>query len=191
MASSQPQTTTVTLKPMKATWDTVTLPAQPADTTTVLDLKTLYARQTGCPVDKIKLLLNKRPCTDLKTLKDLLPHPLPATADFTLMIMGTHLPATQTPATDPNTAASSPAIELPDPTTLHPAAAAPVPSPQDPAPLSERVEGSVPAHGPETATAMLQSDQFWADLHDFLIQRLKNESEGERLLRLFKQAAQA
>lgn len=169
---------------MKATSEPLSLPSQPLDTT-VLDLKNQYAAKSGLDVYKIKMLLNKRPCADLKTLKDLLPEPAPADVDFTLMIMG----GFSSPAAPSTPAAASPAIELPDPT----AKAAPIPASTDPAPLSERAEGKAEStpHPAETTKEMLKNDEFWSDLKAFLIQRLRDESEGERLAQLFKNAAQA
>jgi len=167
---------------MKATYEPLTLSSQPADTT-VLDLKTQYSTKTGLDTRIIKMLYNKRPCGDLKTLKELLPTPTPDSVDFTLMIMGGAM-GTSSPA-----AAASPAIELPDPA----AKAAPVPAPTDPAPLSERAEGlaETAAHADDTAGDMLKTDDFWSDLESFLVQRLKDESEGERLLTIFKKAARS
>lgn len=164
---------------MKASSDPLTLPDQSIDTT-VLDLKTQYAAKMGLDVYKIKMLLNKRPCQDLKTLKDILPTPTPADAEFTLMIMG-GFSAAAAPSTPP-AKAPSPAIQSPesssqpDPTTSSTASA----------PLSERAqEDSVPAH----ISAPLIDDEFWADLTSFLVQRLKDQAEGERLSNLFRRAA--
>jgi hypothetical protein len=36
---------------------------------------------------------------------------------------------------------------------------------------------------------MLQNDEFWADLKDFLVQRLRDEDQGERLVGLFRKAS--
>lgn len=35
----------------------------------------------------------------------------------------------------------------------------------------------------------LETDDFWEDLKGFLIQRLKDEHEGERLAKIFREAA--
>ncbi|KAL1304448.1 hypothetical protein AAFC00_003444 [Neodothiora populina] len=179
--AATPKTVSVNLKPMKSSQGSLSLPSQLLDTT-VLDLKTQYASKHGLDVYKIKMLLNKKPCPDLKTLKDLLPSPPPASVDLTLMIMGGFSsPAPSSPAP------ASPAIELPDPT----AGAASVPASSDPAPLSERAEGQAETlpHTEETAADMLSNDAFWGDLKSFLIQRLRDESEGERLAGIFRQAA--
>ncbi|PTB79231.1 hypothetical protein M440DRAFT_1370974 [Trichoderma longibrachiatum ATCC 18648] len=49
----------------------ISLPPLPLSTS-VLDLKTAVHAQTRIPVDKMKLLLNKRPVADSKVLKELL-----------------------------------------------------------------------------------------------------------------------
>lgn len=168
---------------MKASSESMNLTEQPVDTT-VLDLKNQYAAKSGLDVTKIRVLLNKRPCSDLKTLKDLLPDSTTAQIDFTLMIVGG---ASSTPSAPSTPAVSSPAVEIPDPT----AKAAPLSASTDPAPLSEHAASNSEsaAHAADTPKEMLKSDEFWSDLKAFLVQRLKNESEAERLTTLFTQAA--
>lgn len=174
-AGQQPQSVNVTLKALKGS-DQIQLPDQ-SPNTTVLDLKNHYAQKYSLDVSKIKVLLNKRPCTDLKTLKDLLSDPLPPQADFSIMLLGGA--STSSPA--PTPAPASPAQQVPDPQTL----------PPDSAPLSEhaQAEADIIPHAHDTATQMLQSDEFWTDLKDFLVQRLRDEDQGERLIRLFRQAS--
>ena len=81
----------------------------------------------------------------------------------------------------PSPAPASPAIQVPDPQTL----------PPDSAPLSEHAmaEADAGQRANDTASQMLQSDEFWTDLKDFLVQRLRDESQGERLVRVFRQAS--
>lgn len=53
------------------------------------------------------------------------------------------------------------------------------------APLSESagiVAGDAPMSG-------VIDEAFWGDLRDFLVQRLRDEGEGERLLGVFRRAA--
>lgn len=178
-------TIAVTLKPMKAGSDTVELASQSPDVT-VLDLKTQYAQKTSNDVGKIKLLYNKRPASDLKTLKELLPDPTPKTAELSVMILGAP-GITAAVAAPPQVA--SPAIQVPDPST--------VPSKMDidstPAPLSEKAETAAVSVSTEKGSTsdVLQSDEFWKDLEDFLVQRLKDQSEGQRLTGLFRTASKS
>ncbi|GAB7342546.1 hypothetical protein MBLNU457_g0724t2 [Dothideomycetes sp. NU457] len=182
-----PATISVTLKPMKGPSEAVTLSSQDANTT-VLDLKTQYATQASLDISKVKLLYNKRPASDLKTLKELLPTPTPSSVEFSVMVLGggsgasgISTPPVYTPA------ASSPAVEIPDPTSVPTKA-----DRQAPAPLSEKAEQIAEAASStaQHAAGVLKSEQFWLDLKDFLMQRLRDEQEGERLMGLFRSASQ-
>ena len=169
------QSVNVILKPLKGS-DQLDLQAQPPNTT-VLELKAQYAEKFSLDKTKIKLLLNKRPCTDLKTLKDILPDPLPTKADFSVMLLA----GASTPSQASTPAPASPAVKADDSQKL----------PPDSAPLSEHAQAEAEAlpHAHDTATQMLQNDEFWADLKDFLVQRLRDEDQGERLVRIFRKAS--
>lgn len=177
---------TVNLKPMKAGSEALDLPSQDVNVT-VLEMKSKYAEKTGVEVSKIKLLYNKRPASDLKTLKELLPEPAPKNVELSVMILSA--PGNASPATASTPQVSSPAIEVPDPASI--AGKMDVDS-APPAPLSEQAEALAGAAAKTVGSTVgvLQSEQFWADLKDFLVQRLKDEGEGERLLALFKGASQ-
>src|ERR1700761_5417342 len=90
------QTITATLKPMRV-GETVTIEDITLNTT-IHDLKSQYAQRSGQPLDKIKLLLNKKPAADLKTLKEL---GVEGDAELSVMIMAT---------------GTTPAVEKGDPT---------------------------------------------------------------------------
>jgi hypothetical protein len=111
-------------------------------------------------VSKIKLLHNKKPTSDSKTLKDLLGDAADTTkeVEFSVMVMGGGAVGKATPSPS-----SSPAIEIPQPDMT-------------PAPV---------AQGPSGAE-LLKSTAFWDDLKGFLQQRLKDEGEAARLASLFK-----
>ncbi|KAK5137690.1 hypothetical protein LTR04_004427, partial [Oleoguttula sp. CCFEE 6159] len=122
-SSAAPPTTSVTLNPMRAAAaQPVTLASQ-ALSTSIHAIKTLYAAQTGTSVDKIKLLLHKKPCADSKTLKELLPDGDADAAralEFGVMLLGgaVPLPAATSPSLSSPAAgeARTPALESPDPT---------------------------------------------------------------------------
>ncbi|EME81773.1 uncharacterized protein MYCFIDRAFT_139148 [Pseudocercospora fijiensis CIRAD86] len=155
------KTISATLKPMKA-GETVTLPNIALDST-IFDLKSQYASQTGLQQDKIKLLLNKKPAQDLKTLKDL---GVEKDVEFSIMILGG---AGSTPR------AHSPAMEVDEKT---------------PAPESEKaaVEAEKMDTSDDSPESIINTDHFWSDLQGFLTTRLKDEAQGERLSKLFRQA---
>ena len=145
---------TVTVKNVKG-GEPVSLPRQPLSVS-AFDLKTAYAKEAGVPVDKVRLLFNKKPVADSKTLKDVLgPAAGKPSAEvaFSAMVMGGAVAA-------PAKAASLPA-EAPEPDTMAQQAA---PSGQE----------------------LLETEDFWSDLKSFLTQRIKDDAEGERLVDMFR-----
>ena len=146
--------------------------------TSIHDLKTQYATKTNQPLDKVKLLLNRKPAGDLKTLKEL---GVNENVELRVMVMG---------GTAGTPAASSPSVEKTEPPLP---AAAPPPDKMDidtAAPESEKAQleaqgRAIPA---TTADGILQSEQFWTDLKGFLVQRLRDPTEGERLAGVFREA---
>lgn len=165
--------------------ETVTLPDTTLDTT-IHDLKTQYAEKTGAALDKIKLLLNKKPAADLKTLKELGVKEGAGNVELSVMLMGS---GGGTPA------AQSPAVEKGDPTVSAPTAPPTADDkmdidPKSSAPMSEKAEMEAEKVAPqaETAQDILKTEEFWADLKGFLAQRLRSQDEGEALIGLFREA---
>lgn len=168
--------------------ETVTLPSTTLDTT-IHDLKTQYAEKTGASLDKIKLLLNKKPAADLKTLKDLGVSAEKKDVELSVMVMGGG--GGNTPGMQ------SPAVEKADPTV---SAAPPVAAtggddkmdidPKASAPFSEKAEMEAEKAAPrvETAKDILQTEEFWGDLKGFLAQRLRSQDESEALVGIFREA---
>ncbi|KAI0602180.1 cell-cycle control medial ring component-domain-containing protein [Biscogniauxia sp. FL1348] len=56
--------------------------------TSLLDVKTSVSRETGIPVDKLKMLYNKKPVPDSKVLKDLVAGKDETAIEFTVMVIG-------------------------------------------------------------------------------------------------------
>jgi hypothetical protein len=159
--------------------ETVTLSGVALDST-IYDLKTQYAAKSGSQQDKIKLLLNKKPAADLKTLKDL---GVEADAELSVMIMG-GATATSPAATSVVEEKASPAAAaVPSPQTVDPAASAP----NSERAQAEAGETKAPL-GPATAAEFLKTDEFWSDLQAFLSQRLRDEDEAKVLAGVFKEA---
>lgn len=196
-AQTKAKTITATLKPMR-TGETVTLSDVSLDSS-IHDLKTQYAAKTSHPQDKIKLLLNKKPAADLKTLSEL---GVDGNVEFSVMLMGggASTPGVASPAV------SSPAAEKADP-----AASIPSPSLQPPPTVSqadkqvvdegasfpgsekaqvqaESAPAPKPAAGGPSGPGALNTGEFWQDLEDFLTQRIRDKEEAERLNKLFKMA---
>ncbi len=145
--------------------------------TTIHHIKTQYSERTNQPLDKIKLLLNKKPAADLKTLKEL---GITDHVELGVMVMGG---AASTPA------ASSPAIEKAPILDMPPADKMDIDS-QGAAPLSEKAQTDA-AKGTEsvaTAQSILETEEFWTDLKGFLSQRLRDQEEGQKLGGIFREA---
>ncbi|KAM0250897.1 hypothetical protein ACHAQJ_008431 [Trichoderma viride] len=160
-APGQEPSISVSLKSLRNPPLDITLPALPLSTS-VLDIKAAVQAQTRIPIEKMKLLLNKRPVTDSKVLKELLAKESDKTIDFSVMVLGG--------------AAAIPPLEEEKPAGDAMDTDAPVSTAQADA---------------ATVEADLESDAFWADLKGFLQQRLKAEAKGEELSDLFKSSWQA
>lgn len=96
--------------------------------------------------------------------------------------------ASPAPASTPDV--GSPAVEVPDPVALP--AKTSEKDKEAAAPLSERAEmlaGTKATEEGGGAKEVLGTEAFWGDLKDFLVQRLRDEGEGERLLGVFREAA--
>lgn len=180
--SNSSSTISITLKPTKPTPEALTLTGLDPLQTTVLDLKTRFAETHSLSLSSVKILHAKRPAPDLKTLRDLLPTPTPKEAELGVMVLGGSGGA----------AARAEGVASPPPSVPVPAAFPPPPSAEAKeasAPLSEAAAGSGAEGGAAAAAAAGVGDEkFWGDLKDFLVQRLRDEAEGERLLGLFRGA---
>ncbi|KAL7937471.1 cell-cycle control medial ring component domain-containing protein [Trichoderma chlorosporum] len=160
LAPGQERSISVTLKSLRNPPLDISLAALPLSTS-VLDVKAAVSAQTRIPVDKMKLLLNKRPVADTKVLKELLDKESDKTVDFSVMVIGGAAaipPEEKTPAGE--------AMDTDEPVATAQADAA-------------------------TVEAELESDAFWADLGGFLQQRLKAQAKAEELSSLFRSSWQA
>lgn len=161
---------TITLKPMKPSTPTIPLPNIDASKTSVFDLKSQYASQTNIPASKIKILYKKKPVTDSKTVAEVIGQDAGAEVEFGVMVMGG---AVASPATGAS------------PVTSPPAAA---PSEADKGLASGAgSEGGPAAVGP-SGKEVVATQEFWGDLKNFVLQRIRDEAEGERLVSVFKSA---
>ncbi|KKY18628.1 putative ubiquitin supergroup [Diplodia seriata] len=184
---------TVTLKPPRPTptLSTYTLPTPVSPATTSMhDLKAAYAASTGQELStgKIKVLYAKKPVSDTKTIKDVLGAAgttnggAGGAVEFSIMVLGGGAGA-GTAGTPTST--GTPAISTPERLASPPVAAPSQPEIEmgEAPPVAVAVEGEGGA-----AAAMADDPAFWADLKGFLVQRLKDEAEGERLAGVFREA---
>ncbi|KAF2654749.1 hypothetical protein K491DRAFT_460871 [Lophiostoma macrostomum CBS 122681] len=173
-ASTDPSPSTtlnITLKPLKPTPSTpaITLPAIPPSRTSIYDLKQSYATQTALSVSKIKVLWRKKPVADSKTVAEVVGQDAGDAVEFSVMIMG-------------GVAAGG--------------GATPVTSPPAVAPPSEAEKGlggggsssAGPAAQGPSGKDVVATSEFWDDLKGFVVQRVRDEQEGDRLFGLFKAA---
>jgi hypothetical protein len=115
-------------------------------------------------VNKIKILWRKKPVADSKTVGEVIGQDAGKEVEFSVMVMGGA--AGGTPVTSP------PAV----------------------APPSEAEKGlggnagSGPAAQGPSGKDVVATSEFWDDLKGFVVQRLRDEEEGERLFGLFKAA---
>ncbi|EGP85292.1 uncharacterized protein MYCGRDRAFT_46756 [Zymoseptoria tritici IPO323] len=153
---------TVTLKPMRGpASDSLSL-TNISLTSTIYDIKTLYAQKTGLQAEKVKLLLNKKPAADLKTLKDLGVTDSVKDVELSVMVMGGGGAAG-------GSTAGTPRDQSPKAAVAAESQAAP------------KKEG-------DGADEILATEEFWDDLKGFLSQRLRNEEVGAKLSQTFRAA---
>lgn len=159
LAPGEESSVTVSLKFVRDPSFHVTLPLQPVSTS-VHDLKREISQKVNLSEDKLRLLYKKKPCPDMKMIKDL------AAAgerevEFSVMVMG---------GGGGSAAESTEGVREEGPTETKDVTAT----------------GDVVPE-PETKL-VLDSNEFWQDLQGFLSERLKHKGEGEKVAGLFKRA---
>ena len=140
-------------------------------TTSVLDLKQTVAESIGCiSTEKIKLLYKKKPCSDSKTIKDVVGDEIApgGEAEFSVMILGT------VSGTDGKM--GTPAEEVPE--IVMGGTGGKIEEEENEAPVAQGVSGN----------DALKSEEFWSDLQGFLLQRLRNQGVAEKALKVFRDA---
>ncbi|KAI9763007.1 MAG: hypothetical protein M4579_000070 [Chaenotheca gracillima] len=138
----------------------IRLPNLPISTS-VYDLKQAVSEQSQIPRDKIRLLFKKKPCPDSKVIKDLVEEGA-GSAEFSVMVIGGAAATTSTTSKEPSGEAATTSGQ-------------------------EGVVDPPVAQGP-SGTDVLQSEDFWEDLRGFLMQRLRDEGEAQKISQVFKQA---
>lgn len=151
----------VTLSPLRRTSDSpapITINA--SSRTSIYDLKTHLGARSGYAPDKLKILWQRKPVTDSKTLKEVVGQDV-GDVDMAVMYSG--------PPTEHIAVAQSADKEAAD--AIH------------------RMDvDETPITQSESGEAVLNTDRFWTDLQDFVVDRVKNESVGKDAVALWKQA---
>ncbi|KAK6396198.1 hypothetical protein LTR95_019529, partial [Oleoguttula sp. CCFEE 5521] len=179
-------TVSVTLSAVRGNEGPVKLEGIALDTS-IHELKTKYAEKTSLPQEKIKLLYNKKPAGDLKTLKDL--GVTSGNVELGVMVLGGASAAVTPAAVEKGNPVDDAAPAVP----VVPAAGGEDkmdvddPPPAVPGPGSEtaKAEAEGKAKGPSGPGA-LNTGEFWTDLQEFLTRRLRDGEEAERLIKVFK-----
>ncbi|KAL6708226.1 hypothetical protein ACN47E_003410 [Coniothyrium glycines] len=169
----------VTLKPLKPSTPTIPLDAVNPLRTSVFDLKQHYATATALPPAKIKILYKKKPVADSKTVAEVLGDDAGGSeVEFGVMIMGGAVAGAGVGAGA--TGATSP-VSVGTPVQSPPAVA--------PSEAEKGLSGGAGAAavGP-SGKEVVATEEFWGDLSNFVLQRIRDEAEGERLVGVFKSA---
>ncbi|KAI1427554.1 cell-cycle control medial ring component [Xylaria sp. FL1777] len=153
VAPGQERSLVVTVKSLRNPPLDLRLSSQTLNTS-ILDVKTSVAKETGISGDKIKILHKKKPIPDSKVLKDLVGED-DTTVEFSVMVMGGAAAA----------AAAAAAVEKQD------------------------IQNEV-AQGLSGAD-VLQTQDFWADLKGFLLQRIRDEPLAAELTNTFQETWKA
>lgn len=156
LAPGQERSIKVTLKSLRNPPLDIKLTSQPLNTS-IHDIKAQVKEQTRIPVEKMKLLHNKKPVPDSKVLRDLLGETDQA-VEFSVMVIG-------------GAAAIPPAAEEGEGKQANAAGAA---------------AGTSSSSTEPVGTEALGTEEFWTDLKGFLMQRLKDENVAESMSSLFK-----
>ena len=127
----------------------------------MIDLKSAIAKEVKAKsIDCVKVLYNKKPCADSKTVKDVLgEEEMPSEIEFSVMIMG-GVAVTENKAEAGNAAEGGDKTEVDQP----------------------------PAAQGSSGDEVLESEEFWNDLKGFLSQRLKNDSKADEVTNVFRQS---
>ncbi|KAK4651377.1 hypothetical protein QC762_605730 [Podospora pseudocomata] len=165
-----PESITVTAVSPRNPPLSITLPSPlPVSTTSVLDIKNAISLQTGVPVQKIKLLHQKKPAQDSKTLKDVLAGEGKEQLELGLMIIGgaASVPEQKPPKQEDEMEVDSKEAE-----------------PQQ----QQQQQQPVAAPGQQSGREVLDTEEFWADLKGFLEQRVRDEGVAKEAVERFRLA---
>ena len=153
------RTVTIMLKSLRNPPISLTLPSQPLSTS-VIDLKSAIAKEVRAKsIDGVKVLYNKKPCADSKTIKDVIgEEEVPSEIEFSVMIMG--------------------GVAVPEQKTEVGGAAE----------GGDKMEVDQPPAQGSNVDEVMESDEFWNDLKSFLSQRLKNDGKADEVTNVFRQS---
>lgn len=161
----------------------------------VLELKNLVSEDASIPVSKIKILFNKKPVADAKTLGELLGDETPEKVELGLMIMGgaASIVSKAPKATGEPKSAGAPGTDnAPTPNIDERPSTATEKAHDREIEMKDAETADSATNIPSTAIGMhgrdaLMTPEFWDDLKGFLVQRLKDEKLGNDIGERFRQ----
>lgn len=158
VSKAAPTTVTISLKSSRNPVLGLTLPDTDLGTS-VLDLKERVAKELKMEnTQKVRLLYNKKPCSDSKTVKEVVGDEIPSSdVEFGVMVMG----YTASNVQEGTSAAGTAKVES-----------------------EEKTESPV-AQGP-SGQEVLGGEEFWTDLRGFLVQRIRDEGKAGEVFDAFK-----
>ncbi|KAK1777879.1 cell-cycle control medial ring component [Copromyces sp. CBS 386.78] len=161
---------------------------QPLATTSILDVKTFVSQETGMPVEKLKVLYNKKPAGDVKSLKEVLAGTVPegGEVELSLMVMGGQATFDSDEARErrerreaEKAAAQAQGgfekVEVPEVDMKE-------------AETSTSGEAAGPVAQGLSGFAVLDTEEFWEDLKGYLQQRIRDEKAAEEVMGKFRGA---
>ncbi|KAI9883824.1 MAG: hypothetical protein M1823_004408 [Watsoniomyces obsoletus] len=166
LAPGQESSVTVSFKSIRDASFQMTLSQQPLSTS-ILDLKKTVAEKMNVPENKLRLLHHKKPCSDLKALKDVV-GPKEREVEFSVMVMGgsSGITTGAAPATGDAGAGVQGEVDAE--------------SKQQQQKESQR----------RNMLRGLDSDEsdFWKDLETFLLQQFNDGEASQKVLDVFRNA---
>jgi len=155
---------TITLKPLRGS--PVALTNQTPDSS-IYDVKAACAAQAGYLPEKVKVLWERKPVSDSKTVREVVGDAVKEDTEVEMGVMFVGQPTEKAASTADKEA--------------------------EPAPVGEEEEvwheAEAPvAPGQEHGRAVLETDAFWDDLHSFVSQRIKDDEVTNDLVAGFRKS---
>jgi len=169
-SSASSATLTITLKPLRAsaTGPNVVVVRDQTPDSSIYDVKAACAAQAGYAAEKVKILWERKPVSDSKTVKEVVGEDATpgAEVEMGVMFMGQ---ATQAPSGGSAEASAVPAAE-------------------EQGDRRESVYEDASSAQAGHAEAVLESKEFWDELQNFVSQKLHNDSLTSKVVQGFRQS---
>jgi len=168
-SSSSSATLTITLKPLRASAtgpNAVVVKDQTPDSS-IYDVKAACAAQSGYTTEKVKILWERKPVSDSKTVKEVIGEAAAPGAEVEMGVMFMGQP-TQAPTGGSAESSAVPVSEEPERRES----------------VYEDASSAQAGHG----EAVLESKEFWDELQGFVSQKLHNESLTTNVMQGFRQS---